>query len=178
MGIASLGRAAAKRQWQSKPIDDGKTATDDSEPTPFEQLTKYIPTETITFFVAAIGARQVVIDSWRAGHPDQDLPWWGDPWLLLIVFVILTPLMLWLTAASAFKRGQNSGQIPPDAKFETPWFDMIASTIAFFVWSFSVPGLWEAVNPGVNAIAGLSALVVSWFLAMIEPFFNKKDIPV
>jgi len=137
MGIATLGRVAAKRQWRLEPIDDSKSISgDDNEPTPFEQLTKYIPTETITFFVAAIGARQVVIDSWRAGHPDQELPWWGDPWLLIIVFVILTPLMLWLTAASAFKRGQNSGQIPPDAKFETPWFDMIASTIAFLSGHF------------------------------------------
>lgn len=186
MGIARLGAqwgrqlatataAPAPQRASARQGVSGSTATDpdDSSPPPnenenFEALTKYIPTETITLFVAAIGAWKAIEELGTA------LPAWAGPMNLIIyaVFAALTPLMVWLVAYSTYARarkGQPEGTAV--APFAMPVFRMIAALVAFLIWALAVPGV--LASPVWQIVAPLAALVVSTFLSLFEPIFGN-----
>lgn len=189
MGIARLGGQWG-RQLAAPPAAAGKGrpgisgADDSAPPAPapapapdenenFEALTKYIPTETITLFVAAVGAWDAIrrLDTAAQSGPSLLSP---DTisWMIYAVFAILTPLLVWLSAYSSYWRARKAlpeGTEP--AAFVMPKFRMVAALIAFLVWALAVPGLlsgpvWQIVGP-------LAALVVSTFLSLFEPIFGN-----
>ena len=116
----------------------------------FESLTKYIPVETITRFVAAMAAH---------GALKNAVPWLG-PWVIYGVCGLLTPVIVWRLAARAFKRSEATGSLA------MPWWPMIAATIAFLIWSLSVPPL---LDDNGRLAAGVGALFISTLLSLFEP---------
>jgi hypothetical protein len=123
-------------------------------------LTKYIPTESITLYIATVAA-QVALTS--------VVPWM-TPRFTYWAIVAGTPLLMLLLHLRA--KAINGGDWKTHPA-EWPWWPMIASTIAFAVWAMAVPG-----NPIVDtgsgtggAVAALAAVFVSTSLNLVSPFF-------
>ncbi|UIJ70333.1 hypothetical protein [Aurantimonas sp. HBX-1] len=183
MSLTRLGSAAARRQLDGASRRDSAPAPGVAPydfpahvpPTPalaahtetgtetekaLEQLTQFIPAETITLFIAAVSAREALEgQTWVA--------WLTSP-VLIAIFTLLTPLLLLLAGYATFREGRRKGQAAgSDVSFAIPWFDMCASAVAFAIWSLAVPGLFADAST-MQVIAAFAALFVSSLLSQIR----------
>lgn len=170
MSLASLARQSAQRSAvtvsrERSTVSGLQSGEGGGEPpTALEQLTQYIPTETVTLFIAAVSA-------WTALHQEEAWLWLG-PWGLIGAFTVLTPIMFWIAALATFAEHKKAKKIPEDATFSPPFFDMVAATIAFFVWSLAVPGLFDGAAV-LQVLAAFAAVLVSWLLSKAASIFGE-----
>jgi len=116
-------------------------------------LAKYIPTESITLYVAATAA-------WPSLHGTfPTLSLLGLYWC----FVIITPILFLLVYLG--KRRSQKLALLPDAFGQWPWWKLVASTVAFAVWALAVPPLVE--SDAGKVVAAFGALLVSTLLSLI-----------
>jgi hypothetical protein len=127
-------------------------------------LTKYIPTEIVTLYVAASSATPAI----TASVPvfDSTVNYWGC--------VLITPIILLLVYAS--KRASTGLRPIPNVK-ELPWWKMSAATIAFLVWGLAVPGNPYISGESGAVIAGFGAVLISTVLSLLEPIFERPTVP-
>ena len=130
-----------------------------SKPAGFDVLTRYIPTETITLYVAAMAAREQIAQV--AGlTPGNAVT------LVYNVFALLTPLILVLLMLVAHRQAGGGDRFKPRA------WPLFAALAGFLVWALSVPG-----HPVADQLAGLpalGALLVSTFLSLLDPLFAPQ----
>lgn len=123
-------------------------------------LTKYIPTESVTLYVAAVSSLTALKDTGITAP----MTFW--------FFICLTPLLMLLLFLRQLALAGKDWKI---SAAQWPWWRVIASTIAFAVWALAVPGnplnFTDSAVSGV--IAGFAALFVSTFLNILAPFFEK-----
>lgn len=114
-------------------------------------LLKYIPTESVTLYVATASS----LDDLRQ-HAT-----FLTPWTIYLFYSLLTPALLLLIFAGKVR---SSGRPLPGWR-DWPWWKLVASTIAFMTWALAVP-----TNPfNLGAVAGLLAVLISMLLSLIEP---------
>ncbi|MEA2993617.1 MAG: hypothetical protein QOD40_2537 [Alphaproteobacteria bacterium] len=130
----------------------------------FEALTKYVPTETITIFVALMSALQAIA---KLKPNAFDMSFWA--WIIYVACAILTPVLVWAIAYAAFREAARKTGAANDS-FVRPTFRMIAATIAFLIWALAVPGLLDSAIGQI--LAGVGAVVVSTFLSLGEKIFE------
>jgi len=157
----------ARRQAASRSSGDALHAPGGGQPPPpppagekgdvFEALSRYLPAETITLFLASIAAVAAMKD------PPKDLGLW-----LYAGFAVLTPVMyLALAYAKQREAKQKSGSFKPH-----PW-PPVAATIAFLVWALPIKGvLPEAWMAAWGELVGLAAILVSGLLALTDRVFG------
>lgn len=116
-------------------------------------LAKYIPTESITLYVAATAA-------WSSLHAAFPIL---TPLYLYWGFVVLTPV-LFLLVYLGKRRSQNLPLLP-SSPTQWPWWKLIASTVAFMVWALAVPPLID--GDAGKVVAAFGALLVSTLLSLI-----------
>lgn len=158
----SLARLAGEAGRSQVPLEDrpgiestGGQTTEER----FEVLAKYIPTETITLFVAIVSAMHAIAEL----EPDVTL----DPWLAYWAFAILTPLIVLALAYASYREAaRDPAAAQPTPPFRWPLFRMGAAGVAFLVWALAVPGLLE--RPVWQIVAGVGALFVSTVLSIVE----------
>jgi uncharacterized membrane protein YhaH (DUF805 family) len=123
-------------------------------------LTKYIPTESVTLYVATVSAQGVLKN------------YGFTPSCVYMFFVYLTPLLLLILFLQHLAIAKKNWKISPR---EWPWWKMVASTIAFAGWALAIPGnpVFSPDSATGGVIAGLIALFVSTFLSIFDPFFDK-----
>lgn len=152
-GIADELRSAVKPVAAETPIR--QTASSNG----LDGLVKYIPTESITLYVAAIAA----MSSFTATFPAL------TPRMLYWIFVGLTPALFVLIYIG--KRRSQNLRYMPQSFAQWPWWKLIASTIAFMFWALAVPPL-VATDAG-KVVAAFGAVLISTLLgvvgAAIEP---------
>jgi hypothetical protein len=125
-------------------------------------LTKYIPTESITLYVSTVSAQE--------GLKSIGLTPTFAYWFLVFV----TPLLLITLFLRQLAVAGQPWRIP---LVRLPWWRTIASTLAFAVWALAVPGnpIISSSNSAQGGIAAFAALVVSMFLNIFEPFFERQE---
>jgi hypothetical protein len=116
-------------------------------------LIKYIPTESVTLYVAATAA----LSSLTATFPLL------TPYRLYWGFVVLTPVLFLLIYVGK-RRSQKLPPLPPQPA-RWPWWKLIASTIAFMAWALAIPPL-VTTDPG-KVVAAFGALLVSTLLSLV-----------
>jgi uncharacterized membrane protein (DUF441 family) len=116
-------------------------------------LVKYIPTESITLYIAATAA----LKSLSAIFPMV------TPYTLYWGFTVLTPALFVLIYIG--KRRSQRLAAWPERLIEWPWWKTIASTIAFAVWALAVPPLVD--SDAGKIISAFGALLVSTFLSVV-----------
>jgi len=116
-------------------------------------LVKYIPTESITLYVAATAALSSLTATFR----------WLTPYRLYWGFVVLTPILFLLIYVGK-RRSQKLPVLPEKIK-QWPWWKSIASTIAFMVWALAIPPL-VSTDAG-KIVAAFGALLVSTLLSLL-----------
>jgi hypothetical protein len=173
MSINRLTNDALKEDFRREPTIDGRggysapaymtpaaqreLAVNQNQVTEsLETLVKYIPTEAVTLYVAALASARLL----RSVLPGF------DPHTIYWAFFLVTPLLFLLVYAS--KRSAD-GLAPLPAVQHWPWWELIACTIAYAVWGLAVPGNPYVENPLVSAFAAFGAVVISTFLTLLEP---------
>lgn len=134
-------------------------------------LIKYIPTEAVMLYVAAVSAAPAVTPTFRAWREDLTTPGLveGVYWVFGLG---LTPTLLLLIY---FNKRHAAGLKPLVSPKEWPWWKVVASMIAFLVWAPAVPGHpWVGEDAGRGVLAGMCALFVSTALVLIEPLVERK----
>lgn len=115
-----------------------------------EQLTRYVPTEVVTVYVALIGAMQEA----QAGM--------NAKWVAFWIILLTTPIVAWLLLAAKLRANGMDLPIKPS---EWPWWKAIAASIAFTAWAFALPQgpfsslPWYSGSYGSVAIVATTALL-------------------
>src|ERR1700674_3441348 len=128
-GVALPANALPDLREALKPVAAASPIQKTPGSNALDGLVKYIPTESITLYVAATAA----MSSFTATFPFLTPYWlyWG--------FVVLTPI-LFLLIYIGKRRSQNLSALPQQVT-NWPWWKFIASTIAFMVWALASPPL-------------------------------------
>ncbi|UTD29990.1 hypothetical protein [Bradyrhizobium sp. WD16] len=116
-------------------------------------LVRYIPTESITLYVAATAS----ISSLTATFP------FLTPYRLYWIFVALTPILFLLIYVG--KRRSQKLPALPQSVAKWPWWKVIASTLAFMVWALAVPPL--VAGEAEKVVSAFGALLVSTMLSLV-----------
>lgn len=157
MSLSRLASQHVQRVTAATTTKSGLTAVADPDRDDrFDLLVKYIPTETLTLFVAAMAARDAIAEAWPR----------IDAWSLYGIGAALTPAVYALAAYGKQRAALDDGPFRPAS------WPMVASLIAFLAWGLSVPGLVE--DDGGKILAAFCALCVSTLLSLIEPVFAPR----
>lgn len=158
---------AASPSLPTPPVPAPASTTKD---TTLEGLTKYIPTETITLYVAGQAALQALITADKNVTPEtlrcaSLAMYWG--------LGALTPVVVLLLFLGELRK---TGR-PIDDVSRYPSWQMFASFVAFLVWALAVPGSKIVTHPILIALTGFGALLVSLILSLLAPVFSPPSTP-
>lgn len=150
-------RSAMTAMAAADPAVDSRTSS------ALDGLVKYIPTESVTLYVAATSA----IASLTAALP------WVTPCRLYVLFVVLTPILFLLIYVGK----RRSQQLPfmPEGVTNWPWWKLVASTVAFSVWALAIPPLIS--GDAGKVVAGFGAVLVSTMLGLIGNIVDSSPAP-
>ncbi len=149
----------------------GEPTSDNNLTTAIKTVTTYVPTETLTLYVALLAVLQP-IDSTSAS-PTTGL------WVAFWIFLAFTPTAIWITYATKVK--SDSKKIPWKPSYWPLW-EMIAGTVAYIAWAFSLPdSVFSVYSWYSTPIAGFVILVTSTILGMLAGIFQNPlkhpDLP-
>ncbi|MDY7091629.1 MAG: hypothetical protein SX243_01520 [Acidobacteriota bacterium] len=117
----------------------------------------YIPTEILTVYVPVLAMLETT-----AG---KVVGFQG--------FLIATPIVVWLLFAAKLRTA--SGTLPLNPK-AWPWWEMVAATLAFFVWACALDD--NAVPLAINeSLAGILVLISAPALGLLAPIFRSPTAP-
>jgi hypothetical protein len=142
------------------PLAEPATPPDNKVNNALTSLTKYIPTETITLYIAAVAATPAI---------EQITKQQINGRVVYVFFAILTPALLLLVLASK----RSAEKIQPKLPQPLPWWKMAAAFIAFAVWALSVPNNpFTQGNDMAAVVAAFAAIFISLFLSLFDPIFD------
>jgi hypothetical protein len=163
--VAKLGLnadAASQLRTAMQPVAAASPVQKTSGATALDGLVKYIPTESITLYLAATSA----FSSRTKTSPEvAAYLYWG--------FVVLTPILFLLIYLG--KRRSQTLPLFPATISGWPWWKLIASTIAFMVWALAVPPLVDGDLGKITVAFG--ALLVSTLLSLIGGVVEPEAAP-
>jgi RsiW-degrading membrane proteinase PrsW (M82 family) len=127
-----------------------------------ESVTTYIPTEVVTAYVAVIGALHQSATHSRT--PD---------WVVFYVFLVIAPLAVLLSLALKEKTKGLPLPIHPRSWPAHTRFNLIAATVSFGLWGFSLPQTPFQDFGWYQTAYGTAALVIgTLLLGMVSPLFQ------
>jgi len=109
----------------------------------------YIPTEVMATYLAILA-----IVPTNRGH--------GFQWLMFWLFLIATPLVVWLGIMAAHKSSGRAFVGKPISQW--PWWSMIAATVAFAAFVLVLPGSVMNDVSWYEAWMGSVAIILSAFV--------------
>lgn len=126
-------------------------------------LTTYVPTETLTLYVALVAALQPAAN--------ETNPSTTGSWIAFWFFLFFTPLAVWVTFAT--KLVSDKKESPLRLRFWPKW-EMIAGTLAYVAWAIGLPDspfsdfAWYS-----SSVAGFAVLITSTILGMVAGLFQR-----
>jgi hypothetical protein len=150
-GKASGGKAPRE------PMFSGAGASgmgETSASAPLDALARYIPTEAIALYLALLGA----IGASTSGYMGR--------WIAFGVFLFATPLLIFIDWKI---KSRGASRPDPGLARKLLTFNLIAATLAFAAWGFSLPASpFGAMSFYDERWAGFVALAVSVALGKAE----------
>ncbi|MFA5190917.1 MAG: hypothetical protein WA117_19180 [Verrucomicrobiia bacterium] len=131
----------------------------------------YIPTEILTLYVPTVAAlhESHATSKLEAASPGE--------WIAFWVFLAATPVVTWVLYATKVKAESKPVPWCPQ---QWPIWEMIAGTIAFFVWAFALsnnPFSMDYKSWYSAGISGIAVLVASTCLGLLAPLFQRPIKP-
>lgn len=152
--------APALRQAM-KPVAAASPTQKTSGSNALDAITKYIPTESVTLYVAATAALSSLSASFSFVTPLT--LYWG--------FAVLTPILF---ALIYFGKRRGQKLTPPfPALREWPWWKLFASTLAFMVWALAIPPL--VTTDAGKIAAAFGVLLVSTLLSLVGAVVERPE---
>ncbi|MHA7191988.1 hypothetical protein ACX80N_17020 [Arthrobacter sp. MDT2-16] len=135
---------------------------------PLAQLTKFVPTETITLYVAVLAALGDVTPP--TGNPISDADFTAH-WAAVVILLGVTVA---LTLGLSYRAQKDRSA---DDKFQVPYFEVCAAGAAFVIWALSLPTTPLRDVPGYDYSAWSSVLILVGTLAIgTTAFVLKKNV--
>jgi hypothetical protein len=158
---AAASTAGATEIEAANAGEDAAAATQGPAPSvpsgPLATLVKYIPTETITLYIAIQAALGEVKLPKSRVVSDADF---SSRWVWLGIMFAVTVL---LGTALAYRAQKVTKQ---DAKFKWPIFDVTAAGAAFLIWALSLPSTPLRDFEGYDYSAWNSVLILGGTMAV------------
>jgi hypothetical protein len=149
--------AAIQAGHQAAEAEQGSAAPASVESGPLAQLVKYVPTETITLYIAVQAAVGDIVMPKSGKISDANFASrWVWMWLIFGVTIILTTGLSYRS-----QKNVNSA-----ARFKVPFFDVAAAGVAFLVWALSLPSTPLRDVSGYNYGAWNSVLILGGTVAI------------
>jgi hypothetical protein len=172
IAVAAAGMPAAEGTSSGSPPPKGMTAANGVN-TAMNVLFGYIPIEVVTLYVAILAAVHPSADGGGHSHTPQELEVTHTDWVIFWIFLIATPLVLWVVFAAKLKSAQKD---LPMKLAAWPFWEMCAATVAFAAWAFALPetpfrDFRDWYTPGLGTFA---VLAVSTILGLLAPLFQNK----
>lgn len=148
-----------------EPADDRNQPTL-KQPDFLERLAKYVPAETVAFFVAVniaiIGSYSLPVDGSAPDPAKIDATFWVLAWGTVLVGLVATPLILYRARDTT---PTSDGKVPP-------WkVNVTLGSIAFPIWAYSVGG---ALFIGTHVFQPLVATVLVGAYTLLAPLVPAK----
>lgn len=157
MSLSSLANQQVDRSSREVvPLDAAAKPSAGTRDDQFDQLVKYIPTEVITLFVAAMAAAKPIHDTFGL-----------DPWGLYWLGGLLTPVTLLLITYAKLRNADVVARFRPH-----PW-PVVASFLAYLAWAVSVPGL--LTDNSTKVLAAFGAVFISFILGLAERVVGPRS---
>lgn len=197
MSINSLTNAALARRTDEPPVgavpkglggiakaSAASPATASAESasgidTALNVLIGYIPTEVLTLYVAVLAAIQPASTYEATAGLAAEVAAVESPgimeitpgeWSTFYLFLVLTPVVVWLVFAAKLKAEQK----PLPIAFATwPVWEMFAATLAYCAWAFALPSPFADSGMYPPGLAAIGVLVVSTMLGLLAPLFQR-----
>jgi hypothetical protein len=134
-------------------------AAPSTSPSPLATLVKYIPTETITLYVAVLAALGDVRVPKNGKISDANF---ASHWIWMWVLAGVTVL---LTLGLSYRAQKNSAK-DKSARFKVPYFDISAAFAAFIVWALSLPSTPLRDIAGYDYSAWNSVIILGGTIAI------------
>jgi hypothetical protein len=130
------------------PKPDDPAAFNSKVSSALEMLSRYIPTEVVALYLAALGIAPA------AGWKTAPLYWIG---------VAANPIVLLLVYLSNARKGRKP--FPPVGQW--PWWKAFAATVAFAIWALAIPSAPYITPPTGTLIVGFAAVAASYALSLL-----------
>jgi len=154
--IAEAAKPSARPTDNAEPAQ--KSAGDVTNA--IQVIAAYIPTEILTLYVAVLAAL----------HQPGQITYTG--WSVFYSFLIATPIVVWLVFAAKLK---GSGKSLPLKFGQWPVWEMVAATLAYVAWAFTLPNNPFTSLPWYSSgMAGIAVLIVSTLLGLLAPIFQHS----
>jgi hypothetical protein len=157
VAIPNLENLVSEAAEKAAPAKEQETAASNA----LESLVKYVPTESVTLYVAAASASEALKATISFFTPE--FAYW--------FFAVLTPILFLLIFAGK-RRAQDLPPFP--AVTQWPWWKLAASFVAFLAWGLAVPTNPYATSPLRGAAFAFCAVFVSTFLSLLEGVIEPK----
>lgn len=134
-------------------------------------LTRYVPTDVVVLYVAAIAIAPQFKEAVPAVTPAT--LYWG--------FAICTPLIFWLVYLGTLSGKQGRSvrrsllRFPPRLPVRLPLWKPFAAFLAFMVWALAIPNGPYLQSASGATVAGFVALVASTVLGLAGGVVEKDD---
>jgi hypothetical protein len=165
------GGRVPRRVHETAAATGGKAETESAGSAALKAIVTYIPTETITLYVAALaavragsavntGARASVVSS---ANTAQLATFFG--------FLGFTPILVWLVYAGKVK---TAGKTVPVTPRKWPVWEMASSLVAFAAWAYTLPDSpFSRFGWYTEALGTFVVLVTSTVLGLIAPIVQR-----
>lgn len=134
------------------------------------QLVKFIPTETITLYVAYLALLLPVVAPEGGTVADAD---YSTRWAGVVVFAGVASLIVLGLAYGGYTRNRTAD---PAAKLSWPVFEMIVSPIAFLGWALALPDTPLEGIDGYRIEMGAFILLVTTFGVAFVAWMLDKTV--
>lgn len=145
--------------------------------TALTNLARFIPTETVTIYLAAVSAVAAITqsigkepmvaanDKWIVDIFNQTFIYW-------VTAIVITPtIFLLIRAISQAKQNKKSFA-------DFPYWKLTASVIAFLIWGLAIPNNPYTESHIAQFAFAFLAIIVSFFLELIDTLFEAKKARV
>jgi hypothetical protein len=142
----------------------------DSTKGSIDALTKYIPTETLTLYIATVSALPAIDNLFQ-----EPIDGFYLYMILIGIFSLLTIVFVILIYAGKYNKTHKDIWWPPKSS-EIPVWSLISATLAFIVWAVAIPNSLYELSSSWGVIASLLALFTSISLPRLqEAFFPDRE---
>lgn len=155
--VRTAGSPLSVRQAQQEGTQDDSSALS----TALHAITAYIPSEVIVTYVAVAAAINASVSPSHAG---EWAAFWG--------FLVATPAAVWLLFAAKLR---SAGMSLPAKPNTWPIWEMVAATVSFGIWAYTLPKTPFTTLTWYSATVGSVLILVSAFaLGLLAPVFQPK----
>lgn len=143
--------------------------------TAITKLARFIPTESITIYLAAVSTVAAISEASGGNSVNQTTENWimnilAPVSLYWITGLIVTPAIFLLIRAIA----QMKLNKKPFSEF--PIWKLLASIIAFLIWALAIPNNPYADSAAAKSAFAFLAIVISIFLDLFDQFYEERKL--